>query len=122
MMLVGAASTMFRMRASVTQSLRGAVRSSGQTSAQGPTERDIPARWVILSIAVLFIPVTAIYYGFTGGWTPAIVAAATMGGAGFLLSAVGGYLVGLVGSSNQPLSGLTLSALVLAALLLLAMA
>ena len=40
--------------------------------------------------------------------------------AGFLLSAVGGYLVGLVGSSNQPLSGLTLSALVLSALVMLA--
>jgi putative OPT family oligopeptide transporter len=33
---------------------------------------------------------------------------------------VGGYLVGLVGSSNQPLSGLTLSALVIAALMMLA--
>ena len=36
----------------------------------------------------------------------------------FLLCAVGGYLVGLVGSSNQPLSGLTLSSLILSALLL----
>jgi putative OPT family oligopeptide transporter len=43
-----------------------------------------------------------------------------MGVAGFLLSAVGGYLVGLVGSSNQPLSGLTLSALMLSALVMLA--
>jgi len=40
--------------------------------------------------------------------------------AGFLLSAIGGYLVGLVGSSNQPLSGLTLAALILAALVMLA--
>jgi putative OPT family oligopeptide transporter len=39
---------------------------------------------------------------------------------GFFLSAVGGYLTGLVGSSNQPLSGLTLSALVLSALVMLA--
>ena len=39
---------------------------------------------------------------------------------GFLLSAVGGYLVGLVGSSNQPLSGLTLSALIIAALMMIA--
>ena len=38
---------------------------------------------------------------------------------GFLLSAVGGYLVGLVGSSNQPLSGLTLSALIISALVML---
>jgi len=39
---------------------------------------------------------------------------------GFLLSAVGAYLVGLVGSSNQPVSGLTLAALVLSAMVLLA--
>jgi putative OPT family oligopeptide transporter len=39
---------------------------------------------------------------------------------GFLLSAVGGYLVGLVGGSNQPVSGLTLSTLVVAALLMVA--
>lgn len=120
MMLIGAASTMFRMRNSIAQSLRGAFRPAA-TSSEGRTEHDIPARWIILSLAILFVPITAIYYGFTGGWTSALLAAAIMGGAGFLLSAVGGYLVGLVGSSNQPLSGLTLSALVLAALLLLAM-
>jgi putative OPT family oligopeptide transporter len=40
---------------------------------------------------------------------------------GFLLSAVGGYLVGLVGSSNQPVSGLTLAALVIAALVMVAL-
>jgi putative OPT family oligopeptide transporter len=50
----------------------------------------------------------------------AIIAALIMSVTGFLLSAVGGYLVGLVGSSNQPLSGLTLSALVLSALVMLA--
>ena len=50
----------------------------------------------------------------------AVISAAVMVVTGFLLSAVGGYLVGLVGSSNQPVSGLTLSALVVAALMLLA--
>jgi len=49
-----------------------------------------------------------------------VISAAVMVVTGFLLSAVGGYLVGLVGSSNQPVSGLTLSALVVAALMLLA--
>ena len=39
---------------------------------------------------------------------------------GFFLAAVGGYLVGLVGSSNQPVSGLTLAALVIAALMMVA--
>ena len=52
-------------------------------------------------------------------WLSAIVAAVVMVITGFLLTAVGGYLIGLVGSSNQPLSGLILSALILSALMML---
>jgi putative OPT family oligopeptide transporter len=37
---------------------------------------------------------------------------------GFLFAAVAGYLVGLIGSSNNPISGLTLSALLISALLM----
>ena len=73
---------------------------------------------MILGILVLLIPIVSIYYGFTHGWVAAIGAAVVMTVSGFFLSAVGGYLVGLVGVSNQPLSGLTLGALILAALLM----
>jgi OPT family oligopeptide transporter len=122
-MLVGAASTMFSMRESLWTSLRGIFSASATASHEAKTldrtERDIPPRWVILSIAVLLIPITAIYYYFTRGIGSAIVAALIMTVTGFLLSAVGGYLVGLVGSSNQPLSGLTLAALIIAALVML---
>jgi putative OPT family oligopeptide transporter len=122
-MLVGAASTMFSMRASLLSSLRGIFTASAKAAHEGKlldrTERDIPARWVVLSMLVLLVPITAIYYYFTHGWIAAIVAAVIMSITGFLLSAVGGYLVGLVGSSNQPLSGLTLAALIIAALMML---
>jgi putative OPT family oligopeptide transporter len=84
------------------------------------TERDIPPRWVLAGTLVLMVPITAIYYFFTQSLGAALVSALVMSVAGFLLSAVGGYLVGLVGSSNQPVSGLTLSALVIAALVMLA--
>ncbi len=124
-MLVGAAYTLFSMRSSIATSLRGALAAStAAAKVQGPierTEQDIPAKWVIVGTLAMLVPITAIYYYFTGGWVPAIVAAVVMSGTGFLLSAVGGYLVGLVGSSNQPLSGLTLSALVIAALMMLAL-
>ena len=122
MMLVGAARTMFSMRDSLAASLKGAFAASARASHEGAhlerTDRDIPARWVILSIFALIVPITFIYYFFTQGWVPAIAAAVVMTVTGFLLAAVGGYLVGLVGSSNQPLSGLTLSALLIAALLM----
>jgi putative OPT family oligopeptide transporter len=123
-MLVGACYTLLRMRSSIAHSLKGALAASRAAAHGGAaverTERDIPVRWVVASIGALLIPVTAIYFYFTGSWQAAAVAAVVMMLAGFLLSAVGGYLVGLVGSSNQPLSGLTLSALVLAALMMLA--
>jgi putative OPT family oligopeptide transporter len=123
-MLVAAFHTLFSMRSSIARSLRGAFSASSaaarEHAAAERTERDIPAQWVLLGIVALLVPITAIYYFFTHGWVAAIVSAVVMIVTGFLLSAVGGYLVGLVGSSNQPVSGLTLSALVIAALVLLA--
>lgn len=123
-MLVAAANTLFSMRSSIGQSFRGAFSASAAAAHEGAprerTEQDIPIKWVILAITGLLIPITAIYYYFTGGWQAAIISAVVMTITGFLLSAVGAYLVGLVGSSNQPVSGLTLAALVLSALVLLA--
>jgi len=122
-MLVGAASTMFSMRESLWSSLRGIFTASSAAAHEAktldPTERDIPPRWVVICTAVLLIPITGIYYYYTHGIVSAIVAAVVMTITGFLLSAIGGYLVGLVGSSNQPLSGLTLAALIIAALVML---
>jgi len=122
-MLVGAASTMYSMRESLWTSLRGIFTASAEAVHEAktidPTEQDIPPRWVVICTTVLLIPITAIYYYFTHGLVSAIVAAVIMTVTGFLLSAVGGYLVGLVGSSNQPLSGLTLAALIIAALVML---
>ncbi len=120
-MLVGAANTLFGMRGSIARSIRGAFAASAAAREDAKldrTERDIPARWILFGVLALLVPITAIYYYFTGGIGAAIIAAVVMTVTGFLLSAVGGYLVGLVGSSNQPLSGLTLASLVIAALMM----
>jgi putative OPT family oligopeptide transporter len=116
-MLVAAANTLFGMRDSIAQSFRGIRLERGRATER--TEKDIPLGWVVVGTLVLLVPITAIYYYFTRGWGAAVVAALVMSVTGFLLSAVGGYLVGLVGSSNQPVSGLTLAALVIAALMML---
>ncbi|MEO7651537.1 MAG: oligopeptide transporter, OPT family [Bryobacteraceae bacterium] len=123
-MLVGTCHTLFSMRESIIRSLSGAFGASAAAArARGAvdrTERDIPLQWVMAGTGVLTIAITIIYYYFTGSWLTAVLAAIIMSITGFLLSAVGGYLVGLVGGSNQPVSGLTLTALVLAALVMLA--
>lgn len=119
-MLVGAAKTMWGMRTSIASAFRGALRRGSAVAAPSRLEVDLDARGILLGIVGLTVPMTWLYYRFTENLLGALVAALVMLLLGFLLSAVGGYLVGLVGGSNQPVSGLTLSALILAALLMVA--
>ena len=72
----------------------------------------------ILSIVILVIPIAVIYYILCQSIIGAIVAAIVMTITGFLFAAVAGFLVGTIGSSNNPISGLTLSTLIVAALLM----
>ena len=125
-MLVAAAHTMIGLRGSIAASVKGALAASaraagGQARRVERTERDLPAKWVLAASGALIVLITVMYFHFTNSWTAALAAGLLLTLTGFLLSAVGGYLVGLVGSSNQPVSGLTLAALVISALLLLAL-
>jgi len=52
---------------------------------------------------------------------PAVVAAVVMLIVGFFFATVSGNLVGMIGSSNNPISGLTLSTLIIAAVLMVAL-
>jgi putative OPT family oligopeptide transporter len=123
-MLVGAVYTLYSMRESILTSIRGAFHVSAESSehaaARTRLDIDIPIKWIIIAIGGLIIPITIIYKYFAQNWAAAITAAIVMTLTGFFLSAVGGYLVGLVGSSNQPVSGLTLAALAIAALMMVA--
>ncbi len=124
-MLVGTVYTLYDMRESIFRSVRGAfeVSDANATMARAARTRldiDISIKWIIVAIAALVIPITIIYDHFAQSWFAAILAGVVMTVAGFFLAAVGGYLVGLVGSSNQPVSGLTLCALVIAALVMVA--
>jgi putative OPT family oligopeptide transporter len=70
---------------------------------------------------VVFILMAALYVYMTGLVAGALVAAVVMLVVGFFFATVSGYLVGLIGSSNNPISGLTLSTLIIAALLMVTM-
>ena len=126
-MLVGAIYTMWGLRGSLARALRGAMGERGQAAdgtaagiAESRLEQDLSLRGTLMAALVLVVPMTALYYYFTSNWIGALVAAVVMTITGFLFSAVGGWLVGLVGGSNQPISGLTLSTLIIAALLMVA--
>src|SRR5258708_23942361 len=72
-------------------------------------------------IAVMFVLMSFLYINISGVVWPAILAAVVMLVVGFIFATVSGNLVGFIGSSNNPISGLTLSTLIIAALLMVAL-
>jgi putative OPT family oligopeptide transporter len=123
-MLVGAAFTLFKMRKQLAVGIGRAVgdlfKSSGQKEVLKRYQKDLPYKFIFSMIGILVIIMSFIYYVFSQDIIAAITAAVVMTIAGFFFAAVAGYLVGMIGSSNNPISGLTLSTLIIAALLILA--
>jgi putative OPT family oligopeptide transporter len=124
-MLVGAAYTLWKMRKSLAT---GIARSVGDVkkAATGEhteirTEKDISFKWIMIGILGTAVATFFIYNYFAQDVIAALVATIVMIVAGFFFAAVSGYLVGIIGSSNNPISGLTLSTLVVAAILMVAL-
>lgn len=125
-MLVAACFTLYRMRSSLGTGLKRSVKDL-KRAAQGSsenverTEKDLKSAWVLVGIciaAALTFIIT--YFIFKTSVLVAVVASTVMIVLAFFFAAVSGYLVGIIGSSNNPISGLTLTALVVTALILVA--
>jgi len=125
-MLISAAWTLFKMRKSLIAGIARSVGDVKKAAAGAPvgdrTERDLPFNWIIVGVLATGVLTFFIYNFFTQNAAgAALVATVVMIIAGFFFAAVSGYLVGIIGSSNNPISGLTLSTLVVAALLMVAL-
>ncbi len=124
-MLVGAAYTLFNMRKSLATGLARALRDTKQTAEQTAaldrTERYMNPKIVFSMIGVVFAAMIALYIYLSGAVVSGVLAAFIMLILGFFFATVSGSLCGLIGSSNNPVSGLTLSTLIIAALLMAAL-
>jgi putative OPT family oligopeptide transporter len=95
----------------------GDVKKSAEAGeATVRTERDLSFRTVLIGISIVFALMIALYAYFTQNLVAAILAAVVMLVTGFFFAAVSGNLVGMIGSSNNPISGLTLATTIVAAL------
>jgi putative OPT family oligopeptide transporter len=124
-MLVGACYTLFRMRKSLGSGMARAVsdlkKSAAQHASTARTDHDINGKAIFGGLGIVLIAMVFLYKSYADAWVPGIVAAIVMIIVGFFFAAVSGNLVGLIGSSNNPISGLTLAALMIAAILMVLM-
>jgi putative OPT family oligopeptide transporter len=120
-MMVAAFYTLFQLRGSLIGGISKALKNIGVAQSGGEVERtdiDLDLKKIFIAIVVVAIATFFLYLQFSHSVSGALVLTLVMVVIGFLFSAVAGYLVALIGNSNNPISGLTLSALLIAAVLM----
>ncbi|MGD8782452.1 MAG: oligopeptide transporter, OPT family [Ignavibacteria bacterium] len=122
-MLVGAFYTLFKMRNNLIQGIGKGFKDIKAASDQNAekvsrTDKDVPFKMVLIAVGVIILFMIGLYDMFTANLGTSVLAAIVMGIAAFVFAAVAGYLVGIIGSSSNPISGLTLSTLLIAAILM----
>ena len=81
----------------------------------------MPINYVGIALAALLIPVFLLYIGIVNSFPIAALLTVVMMIFGFLFSAVAAYMAGVVGSSNNPISGVTIATILFTSILLLAL-
>ena len=119
-MVVGGLYTIFKLRKNLAHGIKEAVAglTGGPLEAKKRTDQDLSFKYVFLAIAALVIPIFLLYVWISN----LIVASAVMSVFAILFafigSAIAGYMAGLLGSSNNPISGVTVAVLLITALIL----
>jgi putative OPT family oligopeptide transporter len=120
-MLTGGMWTLFSLRKSLLSGVRSGIAAArkGSGAVVAETERDLPMKWMLIALVVFVIPLLLLYQAIVGNWLVSIPMAIIMIVAGFLFVSVSGYLAGLVGSSNNPVSGITIATILFASVVLM---
>ncbi len=103
------------------QSGFAAIKNRRSGVIQIRTERDMPMGQVVIAIGAMIVPIFIIYLREIHNIPITLFMSVLMILAGFLFSAVAGYMAGLVGSSNNPISGVTIATILSSSLILLAL-
>jgi len=120
-MVVGGLYTIFKLRSNLVEGIKEAIAGikGGQVEAKKRTDEDLNFKFVFLMIGALTIPVFLLYVFISGMWGVSLIMSIFAILFAFVASAIAGYMAGLLGSSNNPISGVTVSVLLITSLILL---
>jgi putative OPT family oligopeptide transporter len=120
-MVVGGVWTLIRLRGSLASGIRSglAAARAGAGAIIPDHERDLPMKWILVGIVLFTIPLGLLYQTIVGSLAVSLPMTLIMIVAGFLFCSVSAYMAGLVGSSNNPVSGIAIATILFAAAMLL---
>lgn len=119
-MLIGGVWTLISLRNSLLSGIRSglAATRAGTARVIEHTEQDLPMKAVLIGLVVFTLPLAGLYHAIVNDFTVSLPMTIIMIVAGFLFSSVSAYMAGLVGSSNNPVSGITIGTILFASLVL----
>ena len=114
-MVLGGFASLYSVRLGLIAAIRELRNNLTSGDLMGDSlERDIPT-WAIIALTLGCVAVLAfVNYRFTSGVGITILSTIVMLVMGFFFTAVASYIVGLVGNSNSPVSGMTITAVLVA--------
>jgi len=120
-MVVGGVYSIIKVMGSIRAGIASAVHGFrfGESEDTIRTEQMISGRGLIALTIVCVLLMVAVYYRMTGSVTVTAVTTPLMFILAFFFVAVAAYIVGLVGSSNSPTSGMTICTVLIAAAIIL---
>ena len=122
-MLVGGLWTIWTLRSNLASGIHEAVlgmKKGAATETKKRTDRDINLKTVFLLIGLITIPIFLIYIWISQMYVLSGFMAIYAVLFAFIASAIAGYMAGLLGSSNNPISGVTVAVLLVTSLILFA--
>lgn len=120
-MLIGGLWAVYSIRNNLVDSVKEAILGirAGEIKTKKRTEHDLSYKLVFIGIALMAIPVFLLYNWLSGLIGVSLIMAILTIILAFFASALAGYLTGLVGSSNMPISGVTVMILLIVSILML---
>jgi putative OPT family oligopeptide transporter len=120
-MLVGGVWALISIRESLVSGIRSglAAARAGAGGIVAHTEQDLPMTGILAAILAFTLPLFVLYQNIVGSVGVSLPMTIIMIVAGFLFCSVSAYMAGLVGSSNNPVSGITICTILFASVVLL---
>jgi putative OPT family oligopeptide transporter len=120
-MLVGGVWALISIRESLLSGIKSglAAARAGAGRIVAHTEQDLPMNGILIGTLLFTLPLFALYQTIVGNIGVSLPMTIIMIVAGFLFCSVSAYMAGLVGSSNNPVSGITICTILFASLVLL---
>ncbi|MDA1265879.1 MAG: oligopeptide transporter, OPT family [Planctomycetota bacterium] len=113
-MVVGGVASIWSVRGGLVRAVKELKTGMSGGNDRQDTERDLPSSVLLIAGTLCVLLTGVIYQHFTGDISFTIVSTLVMVVMAFFFTAVASYIVGLVGNSNSPVSGMTITSVLVA--------